>query len=83
MVVENKIIIKQRRKNKTAGNFQKFRADADCIYRSKQHQLIDTARWIYQQRLEARQITPEQIEMLLCGIDLWCAHEEIKFSSVF
>ena len=27
------------------------------------------ARWIYQQRLEARQITPEQIEMLLCGIE--------------
>ena len=41
------------------------------------------ARWIYQQRLEARQITPEQIEMLLCGIDFWRAHEEIKFDSVF
>ena len=41
------------------------------------------ARWIYQQRLEARQITPKQIEMLLWGIDFWRAHEEIKFSSVF
>ena len=39
------------------------------------------ARWIYQQRLEARQVTTEQIEMLLCGIDFWRAHEEIKFSS--
>ena len=41
------------------------------------------ARWIYQQRLEARQITPEQIEILLWGIDFWCANEERKFSSFF
>ena len=54
-----------------------------------------TGFWLAQKRLErntwpwpdnseeARQITPEQIEMLLCGIDFWHAHEEIKFSSVF
>ena len=52
-----------------------------------------TGFWLAQKRLErntwpdnseeARQITPEQIEMLLCGIDFWRAHEEIKFSSVF
>ena len=44
MVVENEIIIKQRRKNKTAGSFQKFRVDADCICRSKRHQSKDTGR---------------------------------------
>ena len=44
MVVENEIIIKQRRKNKTAGNFQKFRADAGCICRSKRHQSKDTGK---------------------------------------
>ena len=54
-----------------------------------------TGFWLAQKRLErstwpwpdnseeARQITPEQIEMLLCGIDFWRAPEEIKFSSVF
>ena len=81
MVVENEIIIKQRRKNKTAGNFQKFRADAGCIFRVNGINPKTLARWIYQQRLEARQVTTEQIEMLLCGIDFWRAHEEIKFSS--
>ena len=54
-----------------------------------------TGFWLAQKRLErstwpwpdnseeASQITPEQIEMLLCGIDFWRAPEEIKFSSVF
>ena len=54
-----------------------------------------TGFWLAQKRLErntwtwpdnseeARQITPEQIEMLLWGIDFWRDHEEIKFSSVF
>ena len=44
MVVENEIIIKQRRKNNTAGNFQKFRADVGCICRSKRHQSKDTGK---------------------------------------
>lgn len=52
MVVENEIIIKQRRKNNTAGNFQKFRADAAEVNGINPKTL---ARWIYQQRLEARQ----------------------------
>jgi len=54
-----------------------------------------TGFWLAQKRLErntwpwpdnaqnARQITSEQIEMLLAGIDFWRAHEEIDFSSVF
>ena len=50
MVVENEIIIKQRRKNKTAGNFQKFRSEEVNGINPK-----TLARWIYQQRLEARQ----------------------------
>ena len=136
MVVENEIIIKQRRKNKTAGNFQKFwfeetkiyvrpgatdlrkgaggllavienemkldaLTDSVFLFCIKKHKLLKlifwdkTGFWLAQKRLErntwswpdnseeARQITPEQIEMLLCGIDFWRAHEEIKFSSVF
>ena len=55
MVVENEIIIKQRRKNKTAGNSQKFRADAGCSCRVIGINPKTLARWIYQQRLEARQ----------------------------
>ncbi|MDY2825650.1 MAG: IS66 family insertion sequence element accessory protein TnpB [Treponema sp.] len=54
-----------------------------------------TGFWIAQKRLErstwpwpntetaAREITNDQLSMLLCGIDFWRAHEEIKFSSVF
>ena len=44
MVVENEIIIKPRRKNKTAGNFKKFRADAGCICRNKRYQSKDTGK---------------------------------------
>ena len=54
-----------------------------------------TGFWLTQKRLEqatwpwpntsqeAREINTEQFEMLLAGIDFWCAHEEIKFDSVF
>ena len=54
-----------------------------------------TGFWIAQKRLEraswpwpnteeaAKEITEEQLSMLLCGIDFWRAHEEIKFSAVF
>ena len=38
MVVENEIIIKQRRNNKTAGSFKKFRAGAGYICRNKRYQ---------------------------------------------
>ena len=54
-----------------------------------------TGFWIAQKRLEratwpwpnteniAREITNEQLLMLLSGIDFWHAHEEIKFNAVF
>ena len=54
-----------------------------------------TGFWLAQKRLErstcpwpntetaAWEITNDQLSMLLCGIDFWRAHEEIKFSSVF
>lgn len=50
--------------------------------------------WIAQKRLEkstwpwpmsedaAREINSGQLEMLLCGIDFWRAHEELHFKSV-
>lgn len=54
-----------------------------------------TGFWIASKRLEratwpwpnseiaAREITNEQLLMLLSGIDFWHAHEEIKFNAVF
>ena len=54
-----------------------------------------TGFWIAQKRLEratwpwpntevsAREITNEQLMMLLSGIDFWHAHEEINFNAVF
>ena len=54
-----------------------------------------TGFWIAQKKLEratwpwpnteeaAKEITDEQLSMLLCGIDFWRAHKEIKFNSVF
>lgn len=73
--------------------------DSVFLFCNKNHKLLKlifwdkTGFWLAQKRLErntwpdnseeARQITPEQIEMLLWGIDFWRAPEEIKFSSVF
>ncbi|MBR1911951.1 MAG: IS66 family insertion sequence element accessory protein TnpB, partial [Treponema sp.] len=54
-----------------------------------------TGFWIAQKRLKratwpwpnteaaAREITNEQLMMLLSGIDFWRAHEEMKFAAVF
>ena len=54
-----------------------------------------TGFWLAQKRLErstwpwpaneesAREIKPEQLEMLLSGIDFWRAHEEIRFTTPF
>ena len=51
--------------------------------------------WLAQKKLEkstwpwpnteeaAREIKPEQLEMLLAGIDFWRAHEELHFDSPF
>ena len=45
---------------------------------------LETATWPWPNTAqEARKISPEQLEMLLSGIDFWHAHEEIKFDTVF
>lgn len=69
------------------------------LFCNKNHKLLKvifwnkTGFWIAQKRLEraawpntevsAREITNEQLMMLLSGIDFWRAHEEIKFNVVF
>ena len=54
-----------------------------------------TGFWLAQKRLEkatwpwpktseeAREITGEELEMILAGIDFWHAHEELKYNKVF
>ena len=66
MVVENEIIIKQRRKNKLPETFRSSDQTQTAFAEVNGINPKTLAGWIYQQRLEARQITPEQIEMLLC-----------------
>ena len=45
---------------------------------------LEKATWPWPANAEqAKLISPEQVEMLLSGIDFWRAHEEIKFSPVF
>lgn len=69
------------------------------LFCNKNHRLLKVifwnGFWIAQKRLEraawpwpntevsAREITNEQLMMLLSGIDFWHAHEEIKFNAVF
>lgn len=54
-----------------------------------------TGFWLAQKRLEnatwpwpkteeeAKEITTEQLKMLLAGIDFWKAHQEVKFQEAF